>query len=62
MKKIGFFFDLDGTLVNSQEAVMNSWTTLANEAGIQAREELQRVDHHLEHVNVLLEKSRLSIQ
>ena len=34
MKKIGFLFDLDGTLVNSQEAVMNSWTTMANEAGI----------------------------
>ncbi|MEJ6618599.1 MAG: HAD-IA family hydrolase [Candidatus Planktophila sp.] len=34
MKKIGFLFDLDGTLVNSQEAVMNSWITMANEAGI----------------------------
>ena len=62
MKKIGFLFDLDGDLVNSQEAVINSWTTMANEAGIQAREELQRVDHHLEPVNVLLEKTRLSIQ
>ena len=34
MSKIGFLFDLDGTLVNSQDAVMNSWITMANEAGI----------------------------
>ena len=34
MSKIGFLFDLDGTLVDSQEAVMNSWITMANEAGI----------------------------
>ena len=34
MSQIGFLFDLDGTLVNSQEAVMNSWITMANEAGI----------------------------
>ena len=33
-KEIGFLFDLDGTLVNSQEAVLNSWVTMANEAGI----------------------------
>jgi len=33
-KEIGFLFDLDGTLVNSQAAVMNSWTTMAIEAGI----------------------------
>lgn len=31
---IGFLFDLDGTLINSQEAVMNSWVTMATEAGI----------------------------
>ena len=40
MKKIGFLFDLDGTLVNSQEAVMNSWITMANEAGIPLEEYL----------------------
>ena len=34
MSEIGFLFDLDGTLVNSQDAVMNSWITMANEAGI----------------------------
>ena len=34
MKKIGFLFDLDGTLVDSTAAVMNSWITMANEAGI----------------------------
>ena len=34
MKKIGFLFDLDGTLINSQAAVFNSWVTMANEAGI----------------------------
>ncbi len=34
MSQIGFLFDLDGTLVNSQDAVMNSWITMANEAGI----------------------------
>lgn len=34
MQKFGFFFDLDGDLVNSQEAVLNSWITMANEAGI----------------------------
>jgi sugar-phosphatase len=34
LSQIGFLFDLDGTLVNSQEAVMNSWITMANEAGI----------------------------
>ena len=33
-REIGFLFDLDGTLVNSQAAVMNSWTTMAIEAGI----------------------------
>jgi sugar-phosphatase len=33
-KEIGFLFDLDGTLINSQESVMNSWITMANEAGI----------------------------
>ena len=27
-------FDLDGTLINSQAAVFNSWITMANEAGI----------------------------
>ena len=34
MKKLGFLFDLDGTLVDSTAAVMNSWITMANEAGI----------------------------
>ncbi len=34
MKKIGFLFDLDGTLVDSTASVMNSWATMANEAGI----------------------------
>ena len=34
MKQIGFLFDLDGTLINSQAAVLNSWITMANEAGI----------------------------
>ena len=34
MKQIGFLFDLDGTLVDSTQAVMNSWITMANEAGI----------------------------
>ena len=34
MQKIGFLFDLDGTLVDSTAAVMNSWITMANEAGI----------------------------
>jgi len=34
MKKIGFLFDLDGTLIDSTAAVMNSWTTMAKEAGI----------------------------
>ena len=34
MSQIGFLFDLDGTLVNSQEAVFTSWVTMANEAGI----------------------------
>jgi sugar-phosphatase len=34
LSKIGFLFDLDGTLINSQSAVMNSWITMANEAGI----------------------------
>jgi len=34
MKKIGFLFDLDGTLIDSTAAVMNSWITMANEAGI----------------------------
>jgi sugar-phosphatase len=33
-RKIGFLFDLDGTLIDSQESVMNSWITMANEAGI----------------------------
>ena len=34
MKKIGFLFDLDGTLINSQDSVVHSWVTMANEAGI----------------------------
>ncbi len=34
MPKIGFLFDLDGTLIDSQQAVTNSWTTVAIEAGI----------------------------
>ena len=34
MKTIGFLFDLDGTLIDSTAAVMNSWITMANEAGI----------------------------
>jgi sugar-phosphatase len=34
LKKIGFLFDLDGTLIDSTAAVMNSWITMANEAGI----------------------------
>ena len=34
MRRIGFLFDLDGTLINSQDAVVNSWVTMANEAGI----------------------------
>ena len=34
IREIGFLFDLDGTLINSQESVMNSWITMANEAGI----------------------------
>lgn len=34
MQKIGFLFDLDGTLIDSQRAVVNSWTTVAKEAGI----------------------------
>jgi sugar-phosphatase len=34
LKKIGFLFDLDGTLIDSTAAVMNSWSTMANEAGI----------------------------
>lgn len=34
MSQIGFLFDLDGTLINSQDAVMKSWITMANEAGI----------------------------
>ena len=33
MPKIGFLFDLDGTLVNSQIAVHESWMQLAVEAG-----------------------------
>jgi sugar-phosphatase len=33
-RKIGFLFDLDGTLVNSEAAIMNSWIKMANEAGI----------------------------
>ena len=33
-RNIGFLFDLDGTLIDSQESVMNSWITMANEAGI----------------------------
>ena len=34
IREIGFLFDLDGTLINSQESVINSWITMANEAGI----------------------------
>ena len=34
MKEIGFLFDLDGTLINSQDSVVHSWVTMANEAGI----------------------------
>jgi len=34
LKKIGFLFDLDGTLINSQDSVVRSWVTMANEAGI----------------------------
>ena len=34
MKTIGFLFDLDGTLINSQDSVVHSWVTMANEAGI----------------------------
>jgi sugar-phosphatase len=34
LSQIGFLFDLDGTLVNSQDAVFTSWVTMANEAGI----------------------------
>ena len=34
MKKIGVLFDLDGTLINSQDSVVRSWVTMANEAGI----------------------------
>lgn len=34
MPEIGFLFDLDGTLIDSQQAVTNSWTTVAIEAGI----------------------------
>jgi sugar-phosphatase len=34
LKKIGFLFDLDGTLINSQDSVVHSWVTMANEAGI----------------------------
>ena len=34
MSLIGFLFDLDGTLINSQDAVFTSWVTMANEAGI----------------------------
>lgn len=30
----GFLFDLDGTLIDSQQAVTNSWTTVAIEADI----------------------------
>jgi sugar-phosphatase len=34
LKEIGFLFDLDGTLINSQDSVVHSWVTMANEAGI----------------------------
>jgi sugar-phosphatase len=34
LKTIGFLFDLDGTLINSQDSVVHSWVTMANEAGI----------------------------
>jgi sugar-phosphatase len=34
VKQIGFLFDLDGTLINSQDSVVHSWVTMANEAGI----------------------------
>jgi len=34
MKKIGFLFDLDGTLIDSSAAVTNAWTAMAREAGI----------------------------
>jgi len=34
VQRIGFLFDLDGTLIDSQLAVINSWTTVAIEAGI----------------------------
>ena len=33
MKAVGFLFDLDGTLVNSQIAVHESWMQIADEAG-----------------------------
>lgn len=34
MKKIGFLFDLDGTLVNSQPSVDRVWTAVSQEAGV----------------------------
>lgn len=34
MKQIGFLFDLDGTLVNSQPSVDRVWTAVSEEAGV----------------------------
>jgi len=33
MSEVGFLFDLDGTLINSQNAVHDSWMQIADEAG-----------------------------
>ena len=33
MREVGFLFDLDGTLINSQVAVHDSWMQIADEAG-----------------------------
>ena len=34
----GFLFDLDGTLINSEDAILRCWTILANELGVPVSE------------------------
>ena len=34
----GFLFDLDGTLINSEDAILRCWTILANEMGVPVSE------------------------
>lgn len=34
----GFLFDLDGTLINSQTAILRCWTILSNELGVEVEE------------------------